>query len=58
MKKTNSVEVKIIIAAIALMLSLFTAVIVKQVFEKENETIKFVYNYTPEQMTSSDNFNS
>ncbi len=58
MKKTYSVELKIIIAAIALMLSFFTAVIVNQVFEKSENTIKFVYNYAPQEITLNQNFNS
>lgn len=46
MKNNFSIELKVIVAAAAIMLALATAVVVRQVFEAEREEVKFVYNST------------
>ena len=44
MKKTFSIEAKIIIAAALALLTVATAVVLNQVFESSDENVKFVYN--------------
>ena len=44
MKNGFSVELKIIFTAVVVLLALFTAVVVMQVFRNNNEIVSFVYN--------------
>ena len=44
MKKTFSIELKLIMAVTVVMLSFVTAVIALQIFSKNNENMTFVYN--------------
>lgn len=44
MKNRISVELKIIFTAVVVLLALFTAVVVMQVFRNNNEIVSFVYN--------------
>ena len=44
MKKTFSIELKLIVAATVVMLSFVTAVLGLQIFSKNNENMTFVYN--------------
>lgn len=57
MKKTFSIEFKIMIAVTTLLLALATAVVVKQVFSEDREEVKFVYNSTsPEEQLMINNY--
>ena len=44
MKKGFSVELKIIFTAVVVLLALFTAVVVSQIFKNNNQNVTFVYN--------------
>ncbi len=44
MKKKVSAELKIMIAAMVVMLTLFTAVVVAQIFKNNSQNVTFVYN--------------
>ncbi len=44
MKNGFSVELKIIFAAVVVLLTLFTAVVVSQIFKNNNQNVTFVYN--------------
>ena len=46
MKKGFSVELKIILTAVVMLLTLFTALIGLQIFRNNNESVTFVYNST------------
>lgn len=50
MKKSFSVEFKIIFAAALLLLVIATAAVLNQVFGKDAETVKFVYNSSSEML--------
>lgn len=55
MKKTFSIELKIIVAAALALLSIATAVVLGQVFGKDTENVKFVYNSSSEMMSDDVN---
>lgn len=44
MKKGFSAELKIMIAAMVVMLALFTAVVAVQIFRNNSQNVTFVYN--------------
>jgi len=44
MKKKFSAELKIMIAVMVIMLALFTAVVVAQIFRNNSQNVTFVYN--------------
>lgn len=44
MKKGFSVELKIILTAVVMLLAFFTTVVGLQIFSKDNENMTFVYN--------------
>lgn len=44
MKNRFSVELKIIFTAVVVLLALFTAVVVMQISQNNNEIVSFVYN--------------
>ena len=57
MKNGFSVELKIILTAVVMLLAFFTTVVGLQIFSKNNENMTFVYNSTHvEQTTEFNNF--
>ena len=55
MKKTFSIEMKIIVAATLTLLTIATVVVLNQVFTKNTESIKFVYNSSSEMVADDVN---
>lgn len=55
MKKTFSIELKIIFAAALTLLTIATVVVLNQVFSGNTENVKFVYNSSSEMMAEDVN---
>ncbi len=55
MKKRISAELKIMIAAIVVMLALFTAVVATQIFKNNSQNVTFVYNSSRAEVTAEVN---
>ena len=55
MKKTFSIELKIMIVAALTLLTIATVVVLNQVFTRNTESIKFVYNSSSEMMSDDVN---
>ena len=55
MKKKVSAELKIMIAAMVVMLTLFTAVVVAQIFKNNSQNVTFVYNSASTEVTTEVN---